>query len=322
MATYSHSRLKTYSQCSLKFLWQYVWQVRPTSQGVEAFLGKRVHESLEVLYRKFWQEGTPLAVQDVIEDYHERWDRQWNDEVRIVRDEEPDYYRRRGGRFLERYYQRHYPFDAGTMLEAEKAFHMPVEPGSSHYLRGFIDRIDVGADGTLEVHDYKTGRPQSARDLETDQQVGFYEAAARYLYPEYRRVRLIWHFLRSGKEQRIESRAPGELAGLRRRAALQIERLEARIERYIRGLDVPTARAFVQAGRRKLTCVPEAARAPVPEFAPSVGPLCRWCSHLDWCEVGSQHAGVPFRPPDDLPPPAAGPPPKLEDPAGEQWSLF
>jgi RecB family exonuclease len=323
LATYSHSRLKTFSQCPRKFLWQYVWNVRPRAEGVEAFVGKRVHETLEELYLQIGRGDPAPDLSDLVDDYQQRWDSHWSHHVRIVKDLEADHYRNLGTEHLERYYQRNYPFDAGTTLAVEKAFQIPLEPGSRHQLRGFIDRIDLAEDGTLEVHDYKTGRPQSAKELETDQQVGFYELAVRHLYREYRRVRMVWHFLRSGREQRVPQRHPGVLTALRRNAQAQIERIEATVQRYLSGLGTMAARSLVRAGRGEQTHVPREAMQPARQFPARVSPLCRWCSLVDWCEEGSAHAGLPFRPPG--PPKPEAPPlprPDVDGPDGEQWNLF
>lgn len=323
MATYSHSRLKTFSQCPQRFLWQYVWKVRPDVEGVEAFVGKRVHETLENLYRRISRGDPAPALRELIAEFDGRWKKHWSENVRIVRDHAADHYRNLGVACLEGYYRKHDPFHAGTTLSVEQSFHMPVEPGSRHHLRGFIDRIDLADDGTLEVHDYKTGRPQSLRSLENDQQVGFYEAAARFLYREYRHVRMVWHFLRSGKEHRLPERPPGALADLRRRAHAQIVRIEQVIEEYLNSLSTSTARAFVRCTRKGQTHVPPEAMVSSRRFPARVGPLCRWCSLVDWCEEGSAHAGVPFRPPvprESTPSPMLQP--SVQDPAGEQWSLF
>jgi putative RecB family exonuclease len=323
LATYSHSRLKTHSQCPRKFLWRYVWNVQPEAEGVEAFVGKRVHETLEDLYLRIGRGDPAPDLHELVQDFQRRWEDQWSANVRIVKEHAADHYRNQGAEHLERYYHRNYPFDAGTTLAVEKPFQFPVEPGSRHRIRGVIDRIDLAPDGALEVHDYKTGRPQSARDLETDQQVGFYEVAARYLYREYRRVRLIWHFLRSGRERQVAPRPPGALAALRRGAQQRIERIEAAVRGYLAGLGVTAARAFVRANRGAQTHVPPEAMRPAEEFPARVGPLCRWCNLVDWCEEGSAHAGLPFRPPArPQPEPRPAAPPAAHGPTGEQWQLF
>ncbi len=52
MTIYSHSRLSCFEQCPNKFKLKYIDRVESDiEQSVEAFLGSRVHETLEKLYR-------------------------------------------------------------------------------------------------------------------------------------------------------------------------------------------------------------------------------------------------------------------------------
>lgn len=52
MTIYSHSRLSCFEQCPNKFKLKYIDKVESDiEQSVEAFLGSRVHETLEKLYR-------------------------------------------------------------------------------------------------------------------------------------------------------------------------------------------------------------------------------------------------------------------------------
>lgn len=52
MTVYSHSRLSTFEQCPQKFKLKYIDKVETEAEeSVEAFLGVRVHETLEKLYR-------------------------------------------------------------------------------------------------------------------------------------------------------------------------------------------------------------------------------------------------------------------------------
>ena len=48
---YSHSRLSSFEQCKQKFQFRYLLEIPEESEGVEAFVGKRVHEILERLYQ-------------------------------------------------------------------------------------------------------------------------------------------------------------------------------------------------------------------------------------------------------------------------------
>ena len=53
MAAYSHSRLGTFESCPRKYWYAYIGKPEiETVDSVEAFLGTRVHESLEELYSR------------------------------------------------------------------------------------------------------------------------------------------------------------------------------------------------------------------------------------------------------------------------------
>ena len=51
MTTYSHSRLGTFQQCRYKYKLQYIDKIKVELESIEAFMGKRVHETLEKLYK-------------------------------------------------------------------------------------------------------------------------------------------------------------------------------------------------------------------------------------------------------------------------------
>ncbi|MBI4980596.1 PD-(D/E)XK nuclease family protein [Candidatus Woesearchaeota archaeon] len=52
MTTYSHSKLGTFQQCKFKYKLQYVDKVKvDVPDTVETFMGKKVHETLEKLYK-------------------------------------------------------------------------------------------------------------------------------------------------------------------------------------------------------------------------------------------------------------------------------
>ena len=52
MTIYSHSRLSCFEQCPQKFKLHYIDKVKTeVEESVEAFMGSRVHDTLEKLYR-------------------------------------------------------------------------------------------------------------------------------------------------------------------------------------------------------------------------------------------------------------------------------
>jgi len=48
---YSNSRIETFEQCPRKYKFRYLENIKTGTEGVEAYVGKRVHETLEKLYR-------------------------------------------------------------------------------------------------------------------------------------------------------------------------------------------------------------------------------------------------------------------------------
>ncbi|MGH9578498.1 MAG: PD-(D/E)XK nuclease family protein, partial [Terriglobales bacterium] len=50
MPIYSHSRLSTFEQCPQRYKFQYLDRLTPDFESIEAFLGSRVHDTLEKLY--------------------------------------------------------------------------------------------------------------------------------------------------------------------------------------------------------------------------------------------------------------------------------
>jgi RecB family exonuclease len=303
MPTYSHSRLSSFVQCPLKFAWRYVWNAQSGAEGIEAFVGKRVHESLEWLYRRAAHPGDPPSVEELQQDYATRWDLSYSDRVRIVADRGVAEYRAVGADCLSGYHARHHPFDAGSTVGIERGFDFALDEGGALRIRGVIDRVDIAQDGAVEIHDYKTSsRTPSQAALTQDAQVGIYELAAREIFPGHRQVRMIWHYLRSGVERQLPPRGPAALAQFRQELGRQIRAVESRIEGYRGGLSEDESAALAGATAEPLSHVPEEARRSSREFPPRPSPLCRWCDYLDWCREGSESLRRPFDPP---PPPAS-----------------
>ena len=48
---FSHSSLSSYENCPRKYAFRYIEKIQVDSEGIEAFVGKRVHEILERLYQ-------------------------------------------------------------------------------------------------------------------------------------------------------------------------------------------------------------------------------------------------------------------------------
>ena len=224
---YSHSKLENYRNCPLSFKLRYIDGVKAEREGVEAFMGSRVHEALERLYRdrrmcKYSSE------EEVVRDYHRLWDAQWHDGVVVVRKEyDPGHYRAVGEKALRTYYRRYHPFEDGATVWLEEKVRIPLDADGRYRMTGVVDRLTAKDGGVYEIHDYKTSQflPDQAR-ADGDRQLALYQLAVESAFPDAREVRLIWHYLVFDKE--VESRrTPEELEELKRSTIELIEEIEA-----------------------------------------------------------------------------------------------
>src|SRR2546427_13121775 len=81
---YSHSRLSTYEKCPLQHRYRYLDRIRRDTQSIEAFLGNRVHETLERLYCDLLASRTS-SLDELLALYHKSWDENISDKITIVR---------------------------------------------------------------------------------------------------------------------------------------------------------------------------------------------------------------------------------------------
>ena len=263
--TFSHSSLNCFETCPKQYHFRYIEKIRVDLEGIEAFVGKQVHEILERLYL-FVAEGKVPSLERVLFRYRENWEERFDaDRIRIVRSgTEPGFYRTNGARCLENYYRRHYPFDADETLGLEKRIRFQIDEEGKYKIRGVIDRLVRAQDGALEIHDFKTSaRVPSQATLDSDRQLALYEIGVRQQLGEEGAVRLVWHYVRPDR-LRTSVRTPEQLAELRAATALVIDRIRSE-----------------------------------KEWAPRRGPLCDWCEYKEICpefqkpeEAAVQASGV------------------------------
>ncbi len=199
---FSHSRLSCFEQCPRKFKYRYVDEVGTEIQeSIEAFLGKRVHEALEKIYKDA-QKRKINSIEEITEFFNSSWEKNWSDKILMVRGNDCEAQKNMGMKFLSDYCGRHSPFNSSRTIGLE----MPIKFSMNGFkIRGFIDRLSL-AGNNIEIHDYKTSsRMAPLENLERDRQLHLYAMAARKMYPFAKGVELVWHFLAFNKEVRISA---------------------------------------------------------------------------------------------------------------------
>ncbi len=228
MPLYSHSRLSTYETCPLKYKLQYI--ERPNvvkEEGIEAFLGKRVHAALEKLYRNL-RYSRLITADELLNYYNNQWSKNWNDSVAIAKkDLTADNYKDTGIKCIRKYYQRHAPFENGVTIGIEEKITFPLSEDGKYAIQGYIDRLDRTRDNIYEIHDYKTsGSLPLQEHLDDDRQLALYEIGIRKKYPDVREVKLIWHYLMFDMELSSE-RTSEQIEDLRKETIALIDAIEA-----------------------------------------------------------------------------------------------
>jgi putative RecB family exonuclease len=285
---YSHSRLSTYENCPRQFKYRYIDQIKVEGEGVEAFVGKRVHEILERLYHHVARFGKPPSLGQVLDRFRQDFERAWHDKVTIVNAENPRaFYEQRGERCLENYYRSHYPFSSGETVALEARLRMTLDTEGRYRAVGIVDRIVRKGVGAFEIHDYKTsGYLPPQRRIDQDRQLALYQIGLEQTYSDAKEVELVWHYLVFNKTLRSR-RTPEALAELRDSTVRLIDAIEAEAE-----------------------------------FRPRPSALCRWCDYAGLCEGAPPEVRSAAQARGSLAAPPVAPPPLVDEAAGRQLSLL
>jgi putative RecB family exonuclease len=234
MRIYSHSSLGSFETCPRQFWYRYIGKPEIEKvETIEAFLGKRVHETLEKLYQ-LRRSGRVLSEDETLELFESLWANEWSDDILIVKAElTAEDYKRIGHEALAAYYRRHAPFDQARTLRLEPRVMMNLGPrlrgdGGRYKMQGFIDRVARRADGTYEIHDYKTSShlPTQA-EADEDRQLALYQIGLEGMWTDVQAVDLIWHYLRFDTDL-VSHRTPQQLQAVREACIATIDDIESR----------------------------------------------------------------------------------------------
>lgn len=251
---YSYSRIETFKTCPLKFKYTYIDKIERPTESIEAFVGSRVHEVLEKLYKdlKIQKLNT---LDELTAFYSSIWDKNWHDDIKIVKkDYTKENYFDVGADCVKKYYSRHQPFNHKTTLGTEIKFALPF---ATYQFTGVIDRLDQADDGIYEIHDYKTsGFLPDQISLDEDRQLALYHLAIKDKFEDVKDVELIWHYLVFDKEFRSK------------RTDDQLEELRVEVIKIIEEIEKSK------------------------EFLPKESALCEWCEFQDMCPKRKHYVKV------------------------------
>ena len=249
MKRYTPTQISTYEICPKRYQFKYLDRLRKPVENAEAFMGKRVHETLEKLYTDILL-SKENSIKDLLEFYHERWGKHWHSGIKIIRKEytEKNYFLT-GERCIKDYYKSYTPFDQGKTIGVDLKIEIPLH-STGHSIVCFVDRLVYLGGGRFEVHDYKvsTTLPDFAK-IEQVKQLPLFQLAINEMWRDVNKVGLIWHFLVLDKELSFTN-SSDTLEDLKEKITATIDNIES-----------------------------------TSEFVPVENPMCQSCDYKQMCPL-------------------------------------
>jgi putative RecB family exonuclease len=184
----SASRIKTFQQCPRKYYYNYIEKL-PRKDWPHFDLGTLVHGALEGFHQDFKKDGSDLNLKRIMKlsfkaqrDEMEK-EKPLDDKVLLeARDLLLEYLRSMETEGI-----------GSEIVSLEEEFEIPLAKGLS--VRGFVDRVDLDADGIYHIKDYKTNK--STKYMEPFQ-LRIYGIYLADKYPEADRFRGSYIMMRFG----------------------------------------------------------------------------------------------------------------------------
>ncbi|MFZ2456232.1 MAG: PD-(D/E)XK nuclease family protein [Candidatus Altiarchaeia archaeon] len=258
---YSYSRIKRFEKCPLAYRFEYIDKVKIEEfDTIEAFMGSRVHEALDVFYGEALG-GKILSLMEVLDLYDGNWQEKLHPGVVVnSQDRSCEDYHAAGAQCIRDYYDNYSPFDQTEVLGTEIKVLVDLLGDGRYKFIGYIDRLDRTKQGAYEIHDYKTGGSvPSKKKTGSDQQLALYELGIRQKHADVSEVELVWHYLRHNREIRSK------------KTVSDLEALKTGFVSAISGIEKATVDDFFPANKTR---------------------LCKWCAYQGIC---LQEKRIPMR---------------------------
>jgi len=165
----SASAIDAYDRCPMKYMFQYVWNIRGGPHAQMTF-GNVMHATIREFVGETRKRGR-VPSEEVIAIYEREWS-----SAGFPDEYQEGEYRKAGREQLEAF---HRSFTAAPpdVLHQEKGFELALE--HNVVVTGRMDQVNRLGEREIEIVDYKTGRPRDAKKAAEDLQLSIYALAAR-----------------------------------------------------------------------------------------------------------------------------------------------
>lgn len=206
---FSFSQIAAFQKCPYQYKLSFIYKIPVFGKGVFSY-GKSMHSTLQQFFvlanQRSAADQTDLfgaksktktkKIGELVsfEEYKKIFEDCWLDDWYSNKTDR-EKYRQKGRVFIKLFYEENKGRELQT-IALEKGFNIKL--AKEYTIRGFIDRIDILADQTAELIDYKTGTPKEKLTLEEKTQLILYQLACQNLPEitnEHRVSKLTFYYL-------------------------------------------------------------------------------------------------------------------------------
>lgn len=255
---FSFSQLAAFSTCPLQYKFAFVLKIPAAGDKASLIFGRVMHNVLynfllpvlsgrPTLQGSLFDEAAGKDRPDIkglltAKRLKELYDEFWQPDG-YNNKEEREKYHVKGRQALDKFLAAYLAGQPAEILFLEKRFSFKI---GGEVMKGAIDRVDVLADGTLEIIDYKTGQPKTKLEFKDKRQLVLYQLFLEEFLG--RKVsRLSYYYLESGEKVSFIA-----------------------TEKDITNL--------------RLGIIKEIAAIKERDFAPTPSPMCKFCDFNSICE--------------------------------------
>ena len=155
----SPSSLNTYLNCPRQFLYSNLLKIPVYESASDAAsYGSAFHKALELTVRQAKQTGRYPDKNQVIENFKKGLNLQ-----KFATAQKRSELEERGIKSFNLLYPKFIEIPVSRIYATE--FNLDHVPFGNHFLKGYVDRIEINADGTYEMYDYKTNSAKSKSSI-------------------------------------------------------------------------------------------------------------------------------------------------------------